>query len=427
MNPNICLHCMVGEYVNGVCTHCGKRCEENANPSALPPGSILRGRYYLGYPMGIGGFGITYAALDLSRNARVAVKELFPSISVYRRQDTGMVLANAGQEESFAAFRAAFQREAHVLIQLQGQPGVVKLYHAFSENNTDYYVMELLDGEDLRSYLHRSGPMSWQLFAPKLRTLLDGLEQIHKMQLIHRDISPDNIFLTRNGGCCLIDFGSARAYQVVDHFTTHLKKCFAPWEQFSSKSKQGPWTDIYSLCVTAYYTLTGVLPPIASSRRLQDELVPIQRLCPQLPQYVAEALSDGMAVEAANRIQSVQELRRRLFPQEVYTWRTHQRQLCCLAGMYQGRIWNLGYGEAVRFGRGGGCQVQYPDGTQGVSRSQCTLYLDEKGKAYLRDDHSSYGTYLVTDGKVERMPPEQWFAVDASRFGFGKQELFQVQ
>lgn len=427
MGPNVCLHCMAGKYVNGVCTHCGKTAGKGANPAALPPESILHGRYYLGYPLGVGGFGITYAALDLSRNARVAVKELFPSASVYRQKGTGTVLPNMGQEENFSAFRVAFQKEAQVLMQLQGQPGVVKLYHAFGENNTVYYVMEFLDGEDLRSRLKRSGPMSWQEYAPKLRILLDGLERLHKTQLIHRDISPDNIFLTQDGGCCLIDFGSARAYQVVDHFTTHLKKCFAPWEQFFSQSKQGPWTDIYSLCVTSYYTLTGTLPPIASSRRQQDTLVPIRQLCPQLPQYVADAFTDGMAVEAANRIQSVPELRSRLFPQEASYGTTSWRQLRCVSGIYQGSTWRLEPGETVRFGRRGDCQVVYPDGTQGVSRSQCTLYLDESGRAYLRDDHSSYGTYLVTNGKVERMPPEQWHPVDASGFGFGKRELFQVQ
>ena len=203
MNPNLCLRCMAGTVRGGVCDRCGKPPQKN-NPDALPPGTILHGRYFLGSPLGIGGFGITYAALDLQQNARVAVKELFPGASVHRQPDTGYVLPKPGQADNFRLFQAAFQKEAKTLMALQGQLGVVRLYHAFGEHNTVYYVMELLEGEDLRGRLKRTGPMSWEEFAPKLRILLDGLERLHSAGLIHRDISPDNIFLTEEGGCCLI-------------------------------------------------------------------------------------------------------------------------------------------------------------------------------------------------------------------------------
>lgn len=429
MDPNLCLRCMAGTVQGGICDHCGKPRPEKPNPVALPPQTILHGRYFLGYPLGVGGFGITYAALDLQKNVRVAVKELFPGTSVYRQQGTGLVLPNLGQAENFGTFRLAFQKEAKTLMELQGQPGVVRIYHAFSENNTVYYVMEFLEGEDLRSRLQRTGPMSWEVFAPKLRILLDGLERLHNAGMIHRDISPDNIFLTDQGGCCLIDFGSVRAYQVVDHFTTHLKQCFAPWEQFFSQSKQGPWTDIYALCVTAYYTLSGTLPPIAPSRRQQDTAVPLSKLCPSLPKAVAKALTQGMAVEAENRIQSIGELRSRLFPgaDHGHSQSGFFRQLVCLSGIYAGQSWPLKPGCSLRFGRRSDCVIRYPDGTQGVSRNQCLLYISEQGSAFLRDENSSYGTYLVTNGKVERAMPGQWFPVDASGFGFGKRELFQIQ
>lgn len=428
-NQQLCLRCLAGNYRNGVCDHCGKPRPEKENPSALPPQTILRGRFLLGYPLGIGGFGITYAALDLQNNARVAVKELFPGASVYRQQQSGLVLPLQGQEKNFAVFQTGFRKEAHILAQLQGNPGVVRIYQAFAENNTFYYVMEFLEGEDLRSRLKREGPMDWETLEPKLRILLDGLEGLHQAGMIHRDISPDNIFLTRDGGCCLIDFGSVRAYQAVDHFTTHLKQCFAPWEQFFSQSKQGPWTDIYALCVTVYYTLTGTLPPNAPSRRQKDTLVPIRKLCPQLPKSVGKALTDGMAVEAADRIQSVKELRSRLFPQTQPKshWMEVHRQLTCLSGAYQGGSWHLAPGEVFCFGRRGDCQVVYPDGTPGVSRVQCTLYISDTGAAYLRDENSTYGTYRIINGKAERIAPGQWFPADGSQFGFGKQELFQIQ
>lgn len=429
MQLDLCLRCMVGTVRSGVCDHCGKTPPENRNPAALPPQTILHGRYFLGYPLGVGGFGITYAALDLEKRVRVAVKELFPGSKVHRQQSTGAVLPNLGQENQVHALKLAFEKEAKTLMALQGQPGVVQIYHAFSENNTVYYIMEFLEGEDLRSFLERSGPMAWEHFAPKLRILLDGLERLHRSGMIHRDISPDNIFLTTQGGCCLIDFGSVRAYQEVDHFTTHLKQCFAPWEQFFSQSNQGPWTDIYALCVTAYYTLSGTLPPTALSRRQKDLMVPLGSLCPGLPQNVVEAFTRGMAVEAKNRIQTVGELRALLFPTGSFgnTGSGPYRTLVCCSGMYSGKKWTLQPGCAIRFGRGNDCQIRYPQQTQGVSRNQCLLYVNQQGKAFLQDEHSSYGTYLVTNGKVERIAPEQWVSVDTSGFGFGKQELFQIQ
>ena len=247
----------------------------------------------------------------------MAVKELFPKQDVRREGDGKTVAVLRGQEAYFAQISQRFSQEATLLLKLQENRSVVRVYHLFSENKTVYYVMEYLDGLDLNAWLQQHGPMPWAKLSGIIAAVLDALEALHTVGLIHRDLSPDNIFLTRDGTVRLIDFGSVRAYEDSSHFTVFVKKSFAPWEQYQTNSAQGPWTDIYSLCVTMYFALSGKLPPMASERRLQDEAVPIRALCPELPQQVADAITCGMAVRAEARCQSAAQLRRLLFQPSV--------------------------------------------------------------------------------------------------------------
>lgn len=307
---------MNGYYSGGICTNCHhpQPVGGGTDATALPPGSMLHNQYYIGEPIGHGGFGITYIAWDTKNQFRVAIKELFPARELIRDENRRTTRVIPGREASFRKVLDCFQREAKMLIKLQSQEGVVHLYHFFEENNTAYYVMEFLDGEDLRNYLKRTGPMSWQTFSPFLFTILNALDQLHSIGLIHRDISPDNIFMTRDGQVRLIDFGSVRAYQGADHFTTFVKHSFAPWEQYLSEGKQGPWTDIYAMCVTAYYVLSGILPPPAPQRRMGEPTKPLEQVCPSIPPHVARAIAKGMAVDMNQRCQNVQELLCMLYP-----------------------------------------------------------------------------------------------------------------
>lgn len=259
-----CMFCMAGSYVNGVCSHCQRRKPDSAHkdPRVLPVGFLLHGRYWIGEVLGQGGFGITYAAWDVKQKRRVAIKELFPANDVKRAADRHSIVVADCQKSYFSGIYRCFEQEARTLINLQKLDGVVSLYHVFGENNTAYYAMEYLDGVTLRDFLTKNGPMSWDALAPMMRVLLNALGELHSQGIIHRDISPDNIFLTRDGYVRLIDFGSARTYRGNNHFTVYLKQCFAPWEQYLVDGKQGPWTDIYSISVTMYYALSGVLPPV---------------------------------------------------------------------------------------------------------------------------------------------------------------------
>lgn len=391
---------------------------------ALPPGTVLRGRYRVDRPLGQGGFGITYSALDVKTCTRVAIKELFPSRNVTREENLQTVQIIPGQEDDFGFIRTRFEQEAQTLIRLQGQEGVVQLMHLFSENNTAYYVMELLEGEDLRNRLKSNGIMKWDELAPVLKTILNALEQIHAVGLIHRDISPDNIFLTATGAR-LIDFGSVRTYQGGTHFTAMLKRNFAPWEQFRTDGNQGPWTDIYSLAVTAYFALSGQLPPTAPERRIQDQLKSLESLCPNLPGSVCAAIHRGMAVLPENRFQSVKQFRSALQLSERMTVAAQKvGVVMCLQGAFSGKSWYLKPGTALRIGRNPGCEVTYPAGFQGISRAQCTIFHNIDGSYLIRDDNSSYGTRMKMGGKLLLLQPEKWYRMEGCHILIGSGEEY---
>ena len=425
-----CQSCMMGTYVNGVCSHCHRRQKSAAarDPSALPLGLVLHQRYRLGDVLGRGGFGITYAAWDLHQNLPVAVKELFPKQDVRRESDGKTVGVLRGQEAYFAQISQRFTQEATLLLKLQENRSVVRVYHLFSENKTVYYVMEYLDGLDLNAWLQQHGPMPWAKLSGIIAAVLDALEALHAVGLIHRDLSPDNIFLTRDGTVRLIDFGSVRAYEDSSHFTVLVKKSFAPWEQYQTNSAQGPWTDIYSLCVTMYFALSGKLPPMASERRLQDQAVPIRALCPELPQQVADAITCGMAVRAEARCQSAAQLRRLLFPAVRPSGKPAVLcQVHCLRGQFAGKRWPLTPGKPFRVGRQPDCDVVYPPETKGVSRLQCSFLLDAEGRLLARDEGSSYGTYLGVRERGMRLKPGQWYVAKNCKIFFGVQEEYAMQ
>lgn len=397
---------------------------EPTTVSSLCAGTMLRGRYRVEKTLGQGGFGITYCALDIKTSTRVAVKELFPARNVMRSEDHKTVQVQPNQDGTFHHLRESFEKEAKVLIELQNLEGVVRLMHVFSENNTVYYVMELLEGEPLIQRLKREGAMKWEQFAPILKTIMKALEQIHRVGLIHRDVSPDNIFLTKTGAR-LIDFGSVRNYQGETPLTAMVKRNFAPWEQFLSNGHQGPWTDIYALSVTAYYSLCGQLPPPATERRMKDTLVPLEYLFPNLPREVCAAIHSGMAVLPERRFQNVQQFSKALnLDHTTAAASTPKNSLVCLRGNFAGKSWHIKPDCAFRIGRQQDCDICYPASYPGVSRIQCTIYHTKDGKHIIRDERSSYGTRLVSPGKNVLLDPYVWYAADGAHILFGAHEEY---
>lgn len=457
-SKELCTYCMSGYLQGGVCTGCGRSVEqEKQRPlQTLPARCLLGGgQYYLGRVLGSGGFGITYLAWDKANGRKTVVKELFPRHLVSREENNAAVIVQQGLRGEFQHSMLRFQQEAQALYELRGVPEIINVHRLFEENGTAYYVMEYLDGQDLKGYLAKNGAMSWEQFKVPVHMMLKALKAVHERQMIHRDISPDNIFMLRGGGAKLIDFGNARSYMSASPLTKILKTHFAPPEQFSDEARQGPWTDIYSMSVTMYYALSGMLPVSSTERVISlnmqgsDPLKPLGQVCPGIPPYVAQAVEKGMAVKAQDRFQTVSDFAERLFPglwkpQAVPRSENHPVQktrppvsrqprmapppgrnaealpvLRCVEGKMKGRQLLLRPGVQERLGRDGGASIEYPSNSPGVSRHQCSFMVDNRKQVYVRDDGSSYGTWL--NGKT--LKPMEWYPVQrGSSIRFAKEE-----
>lgn len=418
---NVCTSCWEGTIVNGTCTHCHQKAHSVADrrADALPLRETINSRYWIGDVLGNGGFGLTYSAWDPVECRAVAIKELYPRRDVYRGPDGVSVRAVSGQEQVFAELKKRFEDEAKLLIQLGGQGNLVHVYDLFSCNGTIYYTMEYLEGCDLKSYLKQHGPMPWEVLEPMLREVLHTLGALHKQNLIHRDISPDNLFLTKNNQIHLIDFGSVRTYQGNHCFTVHLKDHFAPWEQYITDGQQGPWTDIYALSVTVYLLLSGRLPPKAADRKAGAQVEPLKSLCPKLPAEAASAIEKGMSMGIGDRFQTAEEFLRALpaaaeISHGVY-WLYGRR------GIFAGQRRRLEVERQVTFGRRKTNDVVFPDATPGVSRSQCMLFVNRSGELYVRDAGSAYGTFLN-----QKRLGETWVKASPSSYLCFGNEVFQL-
>jgi serine/threonine protein kinase len=284
---------------------------------------MLDGRYRLGRVLGHGGFGITYLAWDDNLHLRLAIKEYFPRDSAGRAPDGVSLAVYAGQAgEQFAYGLDRFLEEARALAHFDQHPGIVTVKNYFRAHGTGYCVMDYVAGITLRQYLDQQpgGRIGVADALQLLMPVMDALRAVHKEGLLHRDLAPDNIYLTADGRIKLLDFGAAR-FAASEHsksLSIILKPGYAPEEQYRTRGKQGPWTDVYGLAATLYRAITGQVPPEALDRLDNDDLVPPSRLGIAITPGQEATLLQALAVKAGQRFQGMAELQQ--------AWRTHAGQ-----------------------------------------------------------------------------------------------------
>ena len=271
----------------------------------LSPGTVLDDRYRLDAVLGQGGFGITYSAENVRVGLRVAIKELFWKGHSSRNAALSpeVALENARDIPEFEAQKARFMREARIIRDFSNRQGVSRILDYFEANGTAYIVMEYVEGETLAAKLARDGAMPAEDAFRRFLPLIESLGYIHHAGVIHRDISPDNIMMQPDGSLKLIDFGAARQYLTVGEagVTAIAKDSYAPGEQYDRNGKQGPWTDVYSLCATLYTCLTATPPPNAVQRMFLDELQKPSALVPSVPAEYEAIVMKGLQLDASQR------------------------------------------------------------------------------------------------------------------------------
>ena len=254
--------------------------EPQQHSLALPQGTRIRD-FEFHRVLGHGGFGITYLGRNLSLDIPVAIKEYLPADLATREQDGFVVPQTTQAAADFQWGLERFVDEARTLARFQ-HPNIVGVHQYFEAHGTAYIVMDYVEGEDLSAHLERKGTLQEAELKAILYPLLSALEVVHGADFLHRDIKPGNIVLRdTDGSPVLLDFGAAR--QAVGaksrSVTSIVTPGYAPIEQYSSRGRQGAWTDIYALGGVCYRALTGQAPEDATDRMRDDPLVPVAQQC----------------------------------------------------------------------------------------------------------------------------------------------------
>jgi serine/threonine protein kinase len=278
--------------------------------NALPAGHTLQ-EYLIEKVLGVGGFGLTYLALDQNLNLRVALKEYLPDDLALRAPDNTIAPRSDETAETFSWGKRRFLDESRTLASYR-HPNIVRVMRFFEANGTAYMVMEFVDGAPLPDWVTLRRPLAEAQVAALLGPLLDGLEAVHKSGFMHRDIKPPNIYIRDDGSPVLLDFGAAR--QKSSELTAVVTPGYAPFEQYHTQGKQGPWSDIYALGGVLYWLVTGTNPQEAAARIRQDKMpAALQAGDKRLfrPEFLA-AIDWALATHEDHRPQSVPEWREAL-------------------------------------------------------------------------------------------------------------------
>ena len=314
---NICYGCMRKlEEGQRICPSCGYDNSVLQNGAEmLPEGTVLSGKYLIGRVLGRGGFGVTYLGYDLDLQLKVAIKEYFPiGVCVRSSQSYNVITSSAMEDHAvFSKGCEAFLDEARTLAKFNS-PYIVHVRDFFREHGTAYIVMDFAEGVTLKAEMKRNGgKLPYERVVPLMEPLIRELGALHAENIIHRDIKPDNIMLVRdrNGEhLVLLDFGTARTYvsNETKTMTGVVTSGYSPLEQYSQKSQQGPYTDVYALCATMYHAITGVLPPASIERNVDDTPLKTFEECGVIvPKTVEQAIMHGMALKSTERTQTMEQ------------------------------------------------------------------------------------------------------------------------
>ncbi|MEN1760263.1 protein kinase domain-containing protein [Anoxynatronum sibiricum] len=313
----VCLGCMTPRQEGEACPVCGWVHGTPAESHMhLSPGAMLQGKYLIGKALGQGGFGVTYLGWDVNLKLKLAIKEYMPQDLASRAVGASEVTVyTSSLEDQYQYGLEKFLLEAQTLAQFEGHPNIVSVRDFFQANGTAYIAMSYIEGMTLKEYVKSQNnrlpvDRTLQIILP----VLDALKEVHQVGILHRDISPDNVFITTKGQVILIDFGAAR--QAIGEkgrsLSVVLKPGYTPEEQYRSQGKQGPWTDLYAVGAMIYRIICGQMPPESLDRLEEDTLVPPSQLGVDITLQQEAAILKAMAVRAPNRYQTVEDFQQEL-------------------------------------------------------------------------------------------------------------------
>lgn len=430
-----CPNCFQSGCFNGTtCYQCGYEAEVLKDQRALLPGVLLRNRYFLGKVLGMGGFGVTYLAFDSQLRQRCAIKEYFPVDWAMRTSGSNMIIPNSQVKDGlYKHGLEVFVKEANILLEFQRESHIVNVWDFFEANGTAYLVMEYVEGATLSHHMReKNGALSIRLANQMVQEIGDSLYRVHKKQLLHRDISPDNIMYDRAGEMKLIDFGATREYAMdsPQSMSIIVKPGFAPIEQYSRSGTQGPYTDVYGLAATYYYLVSGKKLPSAPDRAVGVEVMPLQQLNPEVPDHVNQAIHHALQKRWQDRTADMKE-----FVREMNLSKRPEPDMGSGSVRHPLIRMQLDDGawyaqplsdKRIKIGRSREtCLISI--GNPQISWEHCDIWYDPAKNQFQVTNHSGNGTYTqrgtLGKGQSLYLQPGEWFYLQTNE----KQYIFYVE
>lgn len=308
---DLCMFCfrVKGQYE--VCPYCGHvEGTPPLQPYHLMPGTILGEHFITGPVIGEGGFGITYRCYDQMLGVVVAIKEFYPAGMVTRSAGEQQVRLLFGRQAAhYRAHLKRFMTEAQSIARFGKAKDIVNVYDYFEANGTAYIVMEYLEGTLLKKYLEDRGKVECDAAVNIMLSLTGAIKKIHAEGIVHRDISPDNIFISDDASIKLFDFGSAYFMEDTGDIKVDIivKEGYSAPELYRKDGKQGYVSDVYSAGAILYQLITGIKPQAASKREIHDELQSPMALGITIEPNLDRTIMEALAVSPELRIQSIMQ------------------------------------------------------------------------------------------------------------------------
>ncbi len=290
------------------CPNCGYNGTQQNQSGSLPIGFRLQSRYVVGMRRGEDGDSISYIGFDCTLNKPVEIREFMPHNGCTRDPETNELRANRGAELHYKTSLMDFCELYKNLRKIEGNPGIIRTSDFFEANATAYAVLDVFDGITLREFLSMAGgTISSEQTIKLLEPVFNAVESIHAVNLIHRGISPETIFVNRNGDVRLGGFATSQVRTRGTEVANRLYSGYAAPEQYATTMWQSTATDVYALAAVFYRCVTGITPQDADQRRGYDTLEPISRVKPELSAAISRAISVAMLINAQERTQYIAE------------------------------------------------------------------------------------------------------------------------
>ncbi len=327
----LCMGCMnqIEDHLS-TCPYCGfNEITLRQESYYLDPGTIIGGKYIVGRVLNYGGHTVSYLGMDAENNRKVIVKEYLPSdFSTRSEGEKDVTIYSGDGQEQFEQGLTNFLNEANRIQQLGNVEGIVSVYDCVAENETGYVISEYVEGQTLKEILESGKKYSVEEAADFIRKILQGLSGVHRMNIVHCDISPETIMVTKTGDIKLMDFGATRYVTTANSksLSIILKRGYAPEEQYRSKGVRRPWTDVYAVGAVMYRMITGVVPQESVERALADDLKEPSKMGVSISKNMENALMNALNVYQNERTPSAEEFLKELNSDSVKRIKVKQKK-----------------------------------------------------------------------------------------------------